>query len=69
MNQHSVFAAGRTVRGHDRVELDGHWQDKAVVVIGMFADDIDAAGGGNDPARGPVKRFKEIRGNLSGKVI
>ena len=39
------------IRSHDGVAFDGHRQHETVVVIGMFADDIDTAGRGSHPAR------------------
>jgi len=46
-----IFAVGGVVASHDGVTFDGHRQHKAIVVIGVFADDIDPARGGHNPAR------------------
>src|SRR5208282_1056979 len=47
----SNFAVAGTVGGHDGVVFNRHRQNEAVVVIRVFADDVDAAGRGDDPAR------------------
>ena len=59
----------RPVGGHDGVTLNGHRQDKAVVVIGVFADDVDAAGRGDNPARRTAVNLGELLGRLSGQVL
>ena len=51
-NVHAFRAVGGGRGGHDGVALDGHRQHETVVVVGVFADDVDAARGGGDPARG-----------------
>ena len=61
-----VPAVGRLVGGHDGVAFDGHRQDEAVVIIGVFADDIDAARRGDNPSGGASVGFGEFPGNLNG---
>jgi hypothetical protein len=61
-----VFTVIGLVGGHDGVAFDGHRQDKAIVVISVFADDVDAARRGDNPARvAPISLFK-LLGNLNG---
>ena len=55
----------QNVRGHDGVKFDRHRQHETVVVISVFADDIDAAGRGGDPARRAAKGFDELLGTWS----
>jgi hypothetical protein len=49
MCEPAIFAV--KIGRHDGITFDGHRQHKAVVVIGVFANDVDATGRGNDPAR------------------
>jgi hypothetical protein len=46
-----ILAAPSRSGGHHRVTLNGHWQDKAVVVVGVFPDHVDASGRGGHPFR------------------
>ena len=64
-----VFAVHRSVGGHDAVKLNRHRQHKAVVVIGVFADDVDAARRGGDPARRAAVDFLKFSGNVGGEFL
>src|ERR1700684_2216257 len=55
------------IRGHDRVTFDRHRQEEAVVVIGVFADDVDAAGRGDDETGRTVKFFLKFNGDVRGE--
>ncbi len=48
------------VARHDGITLDGHRQHEAIVVIGVFADDVDAAGRGDDPTRRTAVGFGKL---------
>ncbi len=54
--------------GEDHVALDRHRQHKAIVVVGVLADEIHPAGSGDDPLRGVAKDFGKTRGGASGEV-
>ena len=62
MNQHGPVIAGAQ-RDPDR-PVDGQWEDKAVVVIRVFPDQVDASRGADDPARRPAKLAGKARGDL-----
>ena len=57
-----------SVRGRDggeRGEVDGHGHDKALGVIGVFADQVDAAGSDKDRRVG-VEAGKVLSAQYSG---
>ena len=60
---------GGFVGGHDGVAFDGHRQHEAVVVIGVFADDVDAAGRGDNPARRAAVGFGKLLRDVSGEFL
>ena len=64
-----VFAIGGFVGGHDGVAFDGHRQDETVIVISMFTDDVDAAGGSDDPARRAAVMFLKFSGDVGGEIL
>jgi len=61
---HRSRGGGRVGR-HDRIPFDRHGQHKSVVVIGVFTDDIHAAGRGHDPARRASVMFFKFSGQVS----
>jgi len=63
-----VPAVGGLVGGHDGITVYGHRHDKAVVVIGVLADDVDATWRGNDPARGASISLCKLLGNLNCQI-
>ena len=59
----------RRVRRHDGVTFNRHRQHEAVVVIRVFADDIDAAGSGHNPARFAAVMLFKFGGDVRGEFV
>src|SRR5208337_1944196 len=66
-NLHDAAGTGRAIGGHHRVIFNRHRQDEAVVVIGMFTDDVDAARRGHDPARRAAIVFLKGSSDVAGE--
>ena len=54
----------RPICSHHAVKLDSHRQDKAVVVIGVLANDVNPARGGSNPARRTAVDFFKFSGDM-----
>jgi len=64
-----IFAVRRHVRRHDRIAIYGRGQNETVVVIGVFADDVDAARRGDNPVRLASIDFRKFLCDISGKFL
>src|SRR6266481_7948234 len=62
-------AVGGRSGGDDRVAVNRHGEDEAVVVIGVLADDVDAARGGGNPLRWPAIELFEPVCDVSTKFL
>ena len=47
-------------RGHVAIQIDGHRQHQAEIVIGMLTDEVHAPGSPRDIRRAVVARFKSL---------
>src|SRR6476660_3224315 len=62
----NVRRVAAILRGCDNaVAIDCHRQNEAVVVVDVFADDVDAAWGGGDPLRDAAVPLFEAVGRAS----
>src|SRR6185436_808240 len=59
---HDAIVARRP--GDVGAAIDGHRQCESVVVIGMFANQIDATRRGEDPRLLPIRRAKDVSDGL-----
>ena len=50
------------------IYIDGSGKDEAIVVIGMFTDDINAPGGSDEPARGASVNALELTGQVGCEI-
>ncbi len=64
-----VRLLGRTIGGDDGVELNRHRKHKTIVVVGVFADDVDATGRGDNPARLTAIHFDELPDGVVGEFF
>ena len=55
--------------GHDRPPLDGHRQNKAVVVVSVFADDVDSSWRYGHPLRRLSKLAGEARSGFLAELV
>ncbi len=60
---------GRTVGSDDGVTLNRHRKHKAVVVVGVLTNDVNAAGRGHNPARRAAIGFFEFSSDVGGEFF
>ena len=51
MKTNDIFSVGAAVGGKNGITVNRHGQDEAVVIIGVFADDVDPSRSSDDPTR------------------
>ncbi len=62
MDRHAAVVAGP--QGDPHRPVNGQRQHEAVVVVGMLADEVDPAGGTDDPPRHLAETLREMLGDV-----